>query len=55
MSELTANTQVRPTHTSGRSEGGQVSDLRREPNGSDALSGGSYVVLKLRSFKDEMS
>ena len=52
MSELTVTTQVRPTHNSrGCGEGVQVIDVRREPNGSNALNGGSYVVFELRSFK----
>jgi hypothetical protein len=55
MSELTPATQIRPTHSSGCNEGGQVIDVRREPNGSDALNGGSYIVFKSRSSKDEMS
>ena len=50
MSELTLTTQVRPTHNSGCGERGQVIDIRREPNSSDALNGGSYVVFKLRYF-----
>jgi hypothetical protein len=51
MSELTVTTQVRPTHNSGCGERGPVIDVRREPNGSNALNGGSYVVFKLRFFK----
>ena len=51
VSELTTTTQVLPTHSSGCGEGGQVTDVRREPNGSDALNGGSYVVFKSKSLK----
>ena len=51
VSELTATTQVLPTHSSGCGEGGQVTDVRREPNGSDGLNGGSYVVFKSKSLK----
>ena len=54
MSKLTPATQIRPTHNSGCGEGGQVIDVRRKPDGSDALNGGSYVVLKIRSFEDKM-
>ena len=51
VSELTTTTQVLPTHSSGCGEGGQVTDVRREPNGSDGLNGGSYVVFKSKSLK----